>query len=211
MAELPRSDQGADLGRRVREVVPAHRSARVRRHDAPPARSQRKLRAPDREELHPVPQADHLAALRAADTAPLRRAARRAAGSRGGGGRHDGHLALQHADEHRKYKESVRDSGTQAHRNRPAAEPEPHLRHLHRGRMQPAGPLGGHVGGRHAGQQPLQPPLHIRGLGAGKNPHRAVDRPRGAAAASRVAGALRLDEQPPTRTARYPTSSTSTR
>ena len=69
--------------------------------------------------------------------------------------------------------------------DRPAAESEPHVRDLHRGRVQPAGPLGGHVGGGEPGKQPLQSSLYIWGFGAGKDPHRAVDRPRGAPAPSR--------------------------
>ena len=157
MAKLLGPDQGPDLRRGVRKVVSAHRPARIRRHDASLEGSQRKLRPPDREELHPVPQTDHLAALRAADPPPLRRAPHDGPGGpRGRGFRHDGHLALQHADQHRKYKESVRNSGPQENNHRPAAESEPHVRDLHRGRVQPAGPLGGHVRGGEPGKQPLQ-------------------------------------------------------
>ena len=198
MAKLLGPDQGPDLRRGVRKVVSAHRPARIRRHDASLEGSQRKLRPPDREELHPVPQTDHLAALRAADPPPLRRAPHDGPGGpRGRGFRHDGHLALQHADQHRKYKESVRNSGPQENNHRPAAESEPHVRDLHRGRVQPAGPLGGHVRGGEPGKQPLQSSLYIWGFGAGKDPHRAVDRPRGAPAPPGVAGAVRLDEQVP--------------
>ena len=75
--------------------------------------------------------------------------------------RHHGHLAFQHADQHRKYKESLRNSGTQEDNHRPAAESGAHVRDLHRGRMQPPGTFGGHVRRRKPGQQPLQPPIYM--------------------------------------------------
>ena len=75
--------------------------------------------------------------------------------------------------------------GAQEANRRPAAESGPHVRDLHRGRVQPAGPLGGHVRSGEPGKQPLQSSLYIWGFGAGKDPHRAVDRPRGAPAPSR--------------------------
>ena len=198
MAKLLGPDQGPDLRRGVRKVVSAHRPARIRRHDASLEGSQRKLRPPDREELHPVPQTDHLAALRPADPVALRRAPfGRSGRTRHRRRRHHGHLAFQHADQYRKYKESLRNSGTQEDNYRPAAQSGPDVRDLYRRRMQPAGALGGHVRGRESGQQPLQPLIYIRELRIGQNPHRAGHRPRGAAAPSRTAGAVRLDEQVP--------------
>ena len=139
-------------------MVPADRTAGVRRHQPAPACSQRELRTPDRKELHPVPASDHLAALRTADPAALCRAAFDTPGrTRYRRCRHHGHLAFQHADQHRKYKESLRNSGAQEDNHRPAAESGAHVRDLHRGRMQPPGTFGGHVRGRKPGQQPLQP------------------------------------------------------
>ena len=162
MADLLGPNQGPDLRRGVRKVVSAHHPARIRRDDAAVESSQRKLRPPDREELHSVPQTDHFPALRTADEAALRRAPRHGSGGpRGGRRRHDGHLAFQHADQHCKYKESLCNSGTQKNNYRPAVEPESHVRDVHRGRMQPTGPLGGHVRGGEPGQQPFQPPIYI--------------------------------------------------
>ena len=167
-------------------MVPADRTARIRRHEPSPARSQRELRPPDREELHSVPAPDHLAALRPADPAALRRAPfGRSGRTRHRRRRHHGHLAFQHADQYRKYKESLRNSGTQEDNYRPAAQSGSDVRDLYRRRMQPAGALGGHVRGRESGQQPLQPLIYIRELRIGQNPHRAGHRPRGAAAPSR--------------------------
>ena len=112
--------------RGVREVVPADRTARIRRHEPSPARSQRELRPPDREELHSVPAPDHLAALRPADPVALRRAPfGRSGRTRHRRRRHHGHLAFQHADQYRKYKESLRNSGTQEDNYRPAAQSGP--------------------------------------------------------------------------------------
>ena len=179
-------------------MVPADRTAGVRRHQPAPACSQRELRTPDRKELHPVPASDHLAALRTADPAALCRAAFDTPGrTRYRRCRHHGHLAFQHADQHRKYKESLRNSGAQEDNHRPAAESGAHVRDLHRGRMQPPGTFGGHVRGRKPGQQPLQPPIYIWGLGTGQDAHRTGHRPRGTPAPSRVAGAVCLDEQIP--------------
>ena len=143
MAALPKPDQGADLRRGVRQMVPAHRPARIRRNDAASARAQRQLRLPDREKLHPVPASDHLAALRPADAAPLRRAQSRGAET-GHWNRFDGHLALRYAERYGKYKKSFHHSRPQKGANRPAAQSELHLLDLHRGGVQPAGAVGRH-------------------------------------------------------------------
>ena len=142
-------------------MVPAHRTARIRRHDPAPAGTQRELCAPDREELHSLSEAHHLATLRTTDAAALCGAARCGARGRAGRCRHDGHLALQHADEHRKYRKSFCYSGSEEDHRRSAAQPEPDVQQLHRRRVQPSGALGGHVGSGESGQQSLQPPIYI--------------------------------------------------
>ena len=165
MAALSRPHQDTDYRRGVREVVRAHRTARIRRYDAASAGSECQLRLPDREELHSVPASDHLAALRPADAFALRRAQGRAAAARRRDAHHrerrHGRIALQHADRHRKYKESFRDSGAEEDRNRSAAQSELYVRHVYRGRMQPARTLGSHVRGGDARQQPVQPVIYI--------------------------------------------------
>ena len=177
-------------------MVPAHRPARIRRNDAASARAQRQLRLPDREKLHPVPASDHLAALRPADAAPLRRAQSRGAET-GHRNRFDGHLALRYAERYGKYKKSFHHSRPQKGANRPAAQSELHLLDLHRGGVQPAGAVGRHVGGGESRHDAVQPLVYIRRFGIGKDPHRTIDRPRSVAASSRAASALRVDEQIP--------------
>ena len=178
MATLPGPDQDPDLRRGVPEMVPAHRAARIRRHDAASESPQRKLRPADREKLHPLSQTHHHTALRTADPAPLRRAPHnRTCGPRGCGCRYHGHQAVYHTNRYRKYKKSVRFPGAQEDQHRPPAESEPHLRHVHRGRVQPARTLGRHVRRRKPRKQPLQPLIYIRGLGARKNAYRTVHRP----------------------------------
>ena len=108
MATLSGPDQGPDLRRGVPKVVPAHRAARIRRHDAASEGPQRKLRPTDREELYPIPQTHHLATIRTADPAPLCRAqSLRNYRPRGRRCRYHRHQALHHADRYRKYKKSV--------------------------------------------------------------------------------------------------------
>lgn len=108
-------------------------AARIRRQDASSVRAQHELRLSDREALHSVPAADHLPALRTGDPPALRRSQKRrterASVERS---RYDGDFAVQHPDQHGKYKKSVRHSGSQEDRHRPAAQPELHVRNLHR-------------------------------------------------------------------------------
>ena len=179
-------------------MVPAHRAPRIRRHDTPFEGPQRKLRPPDREKLHPIPQTNHLATLRTADQTPLCRPQNlRNYGPRSGRCRYDRHFEVQHANQHGKYKKSVRNSRAQKDRHRPPAEPQPYVRYLHRGRVQPARPLGRHVRRRKPRKQPLQPLIYIWRLRTREDAHRAVHRTRSARAPSRIAGPLCLDEQVP--------------
>ena len=198
MANLLGPDQVPNDRRGVREVVQTHRAARIRRQDAASVRTQHELRLSDRETLHSVPAADHLPTLRTGDPSALRRSQKRrterASVERS---RHDGDFAVQHPDQYGKYKKSVRHSGPQEDRHRPAAQPELHVRNLHRRGVQPPGPFGGYGRRGRSGPYAFQPAVYIRQLRTGQDPHRAVDRPRSAAAPSRTAGALHFDEQVP--------------
>ena len=71
---------------------------------------------------------------------------------------------VQRPQQYRKYKgiQSVCDTRRQETENRPAAEPQLHVRHLHRRGVQPPGPLGRRLRGREPGQQPVQPAVYIR-------------------------------------------------
>ena len=163
MANLFGPDQVPNDRRGVREVVQTHRAARIRRQDASSVRAQHELRLSDREALHSVPAADHLPALRTGDPPALRRSQKRrterASVERS---RYDGDFAVQHPDQHGKYKKSVRHSGSQEDRHRPAAQPELHVRNLHRRGVQPPGPFGGYGRRGRSGPYAFQPAVYIR-------------------------------------------------
>ena len=90
-------------------------------------------------------------------------------GPRGGRCRHDGHLALQHADQHGKYKESFRNSGTQKIIIDPQLNPNLTFATFIEGRMQPAGPLGeGMSVVVNPGNNPFNPPYIYGDSGLGK-------------------------------------------
>ena len=59
-------------------------------------------------------------------------------------------------------KKSVRHSGSQEDRHRPAAQPELHVRNLHRRGVQPPGPFGGYGRRGRSGPYAFQPAVYIR-------------------------------------------------
>ena len=195
MAGVPEPYQGTDLAGGVLEVVRTHHTPRVRR-DKPPAEGpQRELCHTYREELPQVLLADHLSDLRPADTSVLRRAQRRGEDARILYGRHYGHIAVQHSHRYGQHQEPLRYTRPEEDHHRPAVEPQLHIRHTYRGRMQPSGSLGRHDRGAHAGIVAVQPLIYIWRLGSGQDAHRAGHRSRRARTPSRTAGALRLDKQ----------------
>ncbi len=70
--------------------------------------------------------------------------------------RYDGDFAVQHPDQHGKYKKSVRFPGAQEDQHRPPAESELTFATFIEGRVQPARTLGRHVRRGRSGQYAFQ-------------------------------------------------------
>ena len=183
MAKLPEPHPRAYLGRGVRQVVQADRSARFRRSDAEAQSAQRELRISYREALHSAAQAHYPSAFRAQDQVALRRAQGRA-GRRHGRGRrrYDDDQQVRRAVRYDKYKESVRHSGHTASGDRSSAQSQLHVRHLRRRRVQPSLPLGRAGRGRRSGADAFQSPIYIRRFGSRENAYRTGYRYGGQAA-----------------------------
>ena len=183
MAKLSEPHSRAYLGRGVRQVVQADRSARFRRSDAEAQSAQRELRISYRKALHPAAQTHYSSAFRAQDQVAIRRA-QDGAGRRHGRGRcrYDGDQQVRRAVRYDKYKESVCHSGHTASGDRSSAQSQLYVRYLCRRRVQPSLPLGRAGRGRRSGADAFQSPIYIRRFGPRKNAYRAGYRHGGQAA-----------------------------
>ena len=121
----------------------------------------------------PFLQAHHLAALRPADPAPLCRASEPPPRRPSPWPPMPTPRPSSPVQSRRPNTANIKNPfvipGAQEDQHRPPAEPQPHLRHLHRGRVQPPRPLGRHVRRRQPRKQPLQSPYIYTGTrGSGK-------------------------------------------
>ena len=168
VAELLVPYPGEDLPGGVHQVVQAHRAGQLRRHHAAVAGTQRSVRLSHRETLHPVPPPDNLPDFRTEDQTPLfdtqPRTSHTATGRLSAGSKYYADFKICGTDRYGKYKKSVRHTGYKEDSYRLAAQPQLHVRYIHRRRLQPAGPFGGNVHSGQSGQYGLQSAVRIRRL-----------------------------------------------